>query len=68
MGKIIEHLEEATIRFAGDSGDGMQLVGTQFSDTRGFAGCAGGDECIFVEGEQSQLENRWCNLGEHRGL
>lgn len=38
MGKIIEHLEEAIIRFAGDSGDGMQLVGTQFSDTSGFAG------------------------------
>lgn len=36
--KIIEHLEEATIRFAGDSGDGMQLVGTQFSETSGFAG------------------------------
>ncbi|MDZ7650214.1 MAG: 2-oxoacid:acceptor oxidoreductase family protein [Cytophagales bacterium] len=26
------------MRFAGDSGDGMQLVGTQFSDTSGFAG------------------------------
>ena len=38
MSKIIEHLEEANIRFAGDSGDGMQLVGTQFSDTSGFAG------------------------------
>jgi 2-oxoglutarate ferredoxin oxidoreductase subunit alpha len=38
MAKIIEHLEEATIRFAGDSGDGMQLVGTQFSETSGFAG------------------------------
>jgi 2-oxoglutarate ferredoxin oxidoreductase subunit alpha len=38
MNKIIEHLEEVTIRFAGDSGDGMQLVGTQFSDTAGFAG------------------------------
>ncbi len=38
MTKIIEHLEEATIRFAGDSGDGMQLVGTQFSETSGFAG------------------------------
>lgn len=36
--KIIEHLEEATIRFAGDSGDGMQLIGTQFSETSGFAG------------------------------
>lgn len=38
MGKIIEHLEEATIRFAGDSGDGMQLVGSQFSETSGYAG------------------------------
>jgi len=38
MSKIIEQVEEATIRFAGDSGDGMQLVGTQFSDTSGFAG------------------------------
>jgi 2-oxoglutarate ferredoxin oxidoreductase subunit alpha len=38
MTKILEHLEEATIRFAGDSGDGMQLVGTQFSETSGYAG------------------------------
>lgn len=38
MSKIIEHLEDVTIRFAGDSGDGMQLVGTQFSETSGFAG------------------------------
>lgn len=38
MNKIVEHLEDATVRFAGDSGDGMQLVGTQFSDTSGFAG------------------------------
>lgn len=38
MTKIIEHLDEATIRFAGDSGDGMQLVGTQFSETSGIAG------------------------------
>lgn len=38
MDKLIEHLEEVTVRFAGDSGDGMQLVGAQFSDTSGFAG------------------------------
>ncbi len=38
MSKLVEHLEEATVRFAGDSGDGMQLIGTQFSDTSGFAG------------------------------
>jgi 2-oxoglutarate ferredoxin oxidoreductase subunit alpha len=38
MSKIVEHLDEVTVRFAGDSGDGMQLIGTQFSDTSGFAG------------------------------
>jgi len=38
MSKLVEHLEEATVRFAGDSGDGMQLVGNQFSDTAGIAG------------------------------
>lgn len=38
MTKISQHIEEATIRFAGDSGDGMQMVGTQFSETSGFAG------------------------------
>ena len=38
MSKLVEHLEEATVRFAGDSGDGMQLVGNQFSDTAGSSG------------------------------
>lgn len=33
MDKQFIELEAATIRFAGDSGDGMQLTGTQFSDT-----------------------------------
>lgn len=33
MEKQIEIIEKAAIRFAGDSGDGMQLTGTQFSDT-----------------------------------
>lgn len=28
----IKSIEDVTIRFAGDSGDGMQLTGTQFSD------------------------------------
>ena len=28
-----EKLPSVTIRFAGDSGDGMQLVGTRFTDT-----------------------------------
>ncbi len=38
MDKSVEYLEEVTIRFAGDSGDGMQLIGNLFSDTSGFAG------------------------------
>ena len=31
--KKIETLSDVTVRFAGDSGDGMQLAGTQFTDT-----------------------------------
>ncbi len=36
--KIIQQLEDVTVRFAGDSGDGMQLTGTQFSDTTAWIG------------------------------
>ncbi len=35
--KIVE-IEEAVVRFAGDSGDGMQLTGNLFSDSTAFAG------------------------------
>ena len=35
--KVIE-LEEVAIRFSGDSGDGMQLTGTLFSDTTAILG------------------------------
>src|SRR4030081_2900142 len=31
--KNLDELENVTIRFAGDSGDGMQLTGTQFTNT-----------------------------------
>ena len=31
-------LEQVVVRFAGDSGDGMQLTGTQFSDTSAMFG------------------------------
>jgi len=34
----IEEVESVVIRFAGDSGDGMQLTGTQFTDTAAIAG------------------------------
>lgn len=36
--KIIKSVDEVTIRFAGDSGDGMQLTGSQFSETVAAAG------------------------------
>ncbi len=34
----LEQLEEVVIRFAGDSGDGMQLTGTQFTNTSAALG------------------------------
>src|SRR4030042_1230585 len=36
--KQIRQLTDVTVRFAGDSGDGMQLTGTQFSDTTAIVG------------------------------
>jgi len=38
MSKIVEEIEQVVIKFAGDSGDGMQLTGTQFSNTAAFIG------------------------------
>lgn len=38
MSKQVEYRDTVTIRFAGDSGDGMQLSGTQFSNTSGIYG------------------------------
>ncbi len=35
---ILEEIESVVIRFAGDSGDGMQLVGTQFTNTSAVLG------------------------------
>ncbi len=36
--KEVRNLSEVTVRFAGDSGDGMQLTGSQFSDTTALVG------------------------------
>jgi 2-oxoglutarate ferredoxin oxidoreductase subunit alpha len=36
--KELQELTDVTVRFAGDSGDGMQLTGTQFSDTAAVLG------------------------------
>ncbi|MDL1890961.1 hypothetical protein FBQ96_15565, partial [Nitrospirales bacterium NOB] len=35
---IIEERDSVVIRFAGDSGDGMQLTGTQFTNTSAVFG------------------------------
>ncbi len=36
--KEVQSVAEVTVRFAGDSGDGMQLTGSQFSDTTAIVG------------------------------
>jgi len=36
--RVVEELDRVTIRFAGDSGDGMQLTGTQFTKTTAVFG------------------------------
>jgi 2-oxoglutarate ferredoxin oxidoreductase subunit alpha len=36
--KSVQNIDEATVRFCGDSGDGMQLAGTQFTNTSALAG------------------------------
>jgi 2-oxoglutarate ferredoxin oxidoreductase subunit alpha len=38
MTKGIVDLNDVTVRFAGDSGDGMQITGTQFTNTTALAG------------------------------
>ncbi|MBT7423327.1 MAG: 2-oxoacid:acceptor oxidoreductase subunit alpha, partial [Candidatus Marinimicrobia bacterium] len=38
MGKITEQVDEVVIRFAGDSGDGMQLTGGRFTETTAIIG------------------------------
>ena len=38
LDKHIRTLDEATVRFCGDSGDGMQLAGTQFTNTSALMG------------------------------
>ena len=38
MSKAVEHLKNVVVRFAGDSGDGMQLVGSRFTDATAQSG------------------------------
>ena len=37
-GKTVTRLDDVVIRFAGDSGDGMQLTGSQFSNVTAMVG------------------------------
>jgi 2-oxoglutarate ferredoxin oxidoreductase subunit alpha len=39
-GRELREVRQSTVRFAGDSGDGMQLVGSQFADLASLSGCA----------------------------
>jgi 2-oxoglutarate ferredoxin oxidoreductase subunit alpha len=36
--KAVQHVESVAIRFTGDSGDGMQLTGTKFTESTALAG------------------------------
>ena len=38
MNKTVEERERVVIRFAGDSGDGMQLAGSRFTDATAMLG------------------------------
>jgi 2-oxoglutarate/2-oxoacid ferredoxin oxidoreductase subunit alpha len=38
MAKEVQILDDVTVRFAGDSGDGMQLTGSQFTNTTALVG------------------------------
>jgi 2-oxoglutarate/2-oxoacid ferredoxin oxidoreductase subunit alpha len=38
VSKLIEEREQVTVRFAGDSGDGMQLAGSRFTDATAVVG------------------------------
>ena len=45
-GKPVENMEAVVIRFCGDSGDGMQLAGTQFTNV---SAVFGNDVCTFPD-------------------
>ena len=38
MTKVVEERDRVVIRFAGDSGDGMQLAGSRFTDATALVG------------------------------
>ncbi len=38
MNRPVQTIDDVVVRFAGDSGDGMQLTGTQFTDTTAIQG------------------------------
>jgi hypothetical protein len=69
MPKQVERLEQVTIRFAGDSGDGMQLTGGRFTSetamyTHGitFGGHPVG--CAIATGSAAGTPGAWASTGE----
>ena len=64
--KVIEK-HDVVIRFSGDSGDGMQLTGQQFSDTAALFGNDVACAYIFVVRADSIAERRMVELGPEVG-
>ena len=56
-----------TVRFAGDSGDGMQLAGDQFTDTTAIMG---NDFATFPDfpAEMRRVLRRWSHAISQNGL
>ena len=61
MGKTFKTIDEAVIRFAGDSGDGMQLTGGRFTETTAIVGNDLSTLPSHQKGEQGQL-SRSCQF------
>ena len=63
MTKVVETVSTVAIRFAGDSGDGMQLTGTQFTDTTALGGQRPRDVSRLSRPRFAPPPARWRRLG-----
>ena len=66
--KTSEQLESVAIRFAGDSGDGIQLTGTQFSKTSALAGNDIATLPDFLEVTRNNLNDHCVEGLQHKEL
>ena len=55
-----EEIDSAVVRFAGDSGDGMQTVGERFTDSSAFAGNDIATLPDFPAEIRAPLAHCWC--------